>query len=178
MTTDILIFVGRVFYPTWQDYVYEAAEKVVPGMDEKGFGCCRRTPGLPEILKLGETQVHLVHREGPGQPALLFASYVVDGVIQCSQQQAVVDEVRNGILLTAIGGMGRDIMPHRGCGGIDPPAIYVVSPRDITVLLGLRPDTGRTGKITVIDPPLNLGDLKHFRGFKQVTWEELMAMVV
>lgn len=174
---DILIYVGREFYGTREEFVFEACEKVSP-TGEQGFGCCRRVPKIPIALKLGETEVHLVHREGPGEPALLFGSYLVDGVIQCSKIQAVQDQVRNGIPMTAVGAAGRAVLPERGCGEIDPPALYLVSPRDLTLQLGLRPDTGRTGKLSLIEPPLNLGDLKHFRGFRQILWEELMGLVV
>lgn len=174
---DILIYVGREFYGTREEFVYEASEKLSP-TGELGFGCCRRVPKIPQALELGLTEVHLLHREGPGEPAMLFGSYVADGIIRCSQIKDVQDQVRRGIPMTAVGAAGRAVLPERGCGGIDPPALYLVSPRDLTVQLGLRPDTGRTGKLTLIEPPLNLGDLKHFRGFRQILWEELMGLVV
>ena len=162
---DLALWVGRQFYPTSLDYISEALR----------LGCCRKIPKMPANLVVGETCVYLLHREATGAPGFLFGWYVVDWVIQCSKMQAVVDEVRGGVHITAIGSSGRSLMQPRGCGELDPPSLYLVGPEDMTQQLGLRPFTGRNGKIHLIKPPLNLGGLKHFRGFRYM--ETIMDLV-
>lgn len=171
---DLLLWVGRQYYPTIEDYVTEAEQ----------LGCCRKVPGLPKCLDVGHTRVSLLHREATGEPGYLFGWYLVDWVVICSLQQAVVDEVRTlpsgvEIPVTAIGAKGRQLIPPRGCGLIDPPSIYLVGPDDATRQSGLRPKTGREhqGRIHLV-PRASVGNLKHFRGFKEITWDALMGLLV
>lgn len=164
---DVLLWVGREFYPSMDDFVDEATT----------LGCCRRVPRIPFDLTLGETRIYLLHRAGTGEHGYLFGYYILDGLIQCSLQQEVTDELRRGMPLTAIGATARSQMPERGCGGIDPPALYLVGPEDITMQKGFRPDTGRRGKIYVFDHPLSVGDLKHWRGYRLLTWDDITQLL-
>jgi len=158
---DYLIWVGKEFYETPEGYIKEAEE----------LGCCRKIPHtslsvIEQHLKVGETRIWLVHKD-TDEP-VVFAYYILDGIISCSLQQEIIDEVRSGIPVTAMNATARARIPQRGCGSLDPPSYYLVGPQDITVQLGLRkPGTDIKERIFVLPNPIKV-KVKHFRGIKAV----------
>lgn len=180
MNADILIWVGREFYLSSDDYIKEAL----------AMGCSRKVAKLPKGLVLGESKVYLCHKEERTAPVFLFGWYTVDGVIQCSKIQAEDDLLRDtfqhGIPIYQMGPEKRAQLQPRGCGVLDPPSLYLVGPDDMTVQLGLRPPTGRnleTGypRIHVYDPALPLKDVEHFLGFKMLDdkgWGEILDLEI
>lgn len=161
MARDIAIFVGRQFYDTPEDYIQESER----------FGCCRKVPAIPQDIVIGESKVVLLHRAESGEPALMFGYYTVDGIIKCSLQQQLTDEIRKigvqEVVIPALRQEHRVMIPQRGCGGIDPPSYYLVGPDDVTVSLGFREP------VLEVPPELKIhvftswvgADVKHFRGF-------------
>lgn len=164
---DILVLVNREDYWTPEDYIDEALR----------LGCFQKVKSIPKWIKAKTTRIYLCHRENAGSPVLLFGWYVVDGVVQCSDQ-SVYDEVSGGIHITTIGPNGMDRTQPRRYGEILIPGEFgLVGPDDQTVRLGLRPPTGQTGRINLIKPMLSLGPMKHFRGFRYVTLTQLVEMI-
>ena len=162
MARDIALFIGRQFYDTPDEYIEESER----------LGCCRKVPAIPQDIVIGESKVVLLHREEAGEPALMFGYYTVDGIIKCSLQQQLTDEIREisaqTITIPALRAEHRQLIPQRGCGGIDPPSYYLVGPGDVTSSLGLRIPTLQIppeSKIHVFNSWIEL-DVKHFRGFR------------
>ena len=163
MTRDIAIFIGRQFYETPDDYIKESER----------LGCCRKVPTIPQDIVIGESKVILLHRAEVGEPALMFGYYIIDGIIKCSLQQQLTDEIRQTetqeIVIPALRAEHRRLIPQRGCGGIDPPSYYLVGPGDVTSSLGFRKATLQVPpaeRVHVYDVWVSIPDLKHFRGFK------------
>jgi hypothetical protein len=163
MSRDIAIFIGRQFYSTPDEYIEESER----------LGCCRKVPAIPQDIVIGESKVVLLHRQEQDAPALMFGYYTVDGIIKCSLQQQLTDEIREisaqPVTIPALRAEHRRLIPQRGCGGIDPPSYYLVGPGDVTAELGLRTPTLHippAERIHVFDNWIELGDVKHFRGFR------------
>lgn len=158
---DYGMWVGREFYPKKEDYIKEAAE----------MGCCKKVPGIPENVIMGDTRIFLVHKEaGKGKKAVVFGYFVLDGIVACTKLQEMIETVKKSLTgarefpVTALTANERDIIPERGCGKIDPPSWYFVGPDDVTVQRGFRKSVSGSKTRIVLLPDIVIDYLGRFRG--------------
>ena len=159
MADNLYMFVGRQHYPYVEDYIDEAYR----------MGCCKKVNKIPKDISIGESVVFLLYKDEVD--VRIFGWFTIDGLIKCSLQQQLIDEVKEfdgqELVIPALRREHRAQIPQRGCGGIDPPSYYLVSPNDITSQLGFRksPNGEDTMPIHVVDCGIAV-ECDHFRGFK------------
>lgn len=158
---DYGMWVGREFYPKKWDYIKEAVK----------MGCCKKVPGVPEDIQLGGSRIFLVHKEeGKGKKAVVFGYFILDGIIACTKLQEMIETVKKSLTgarefpVTALTAKERDVIPQRGCGGLDPPSWYFVGPNDVTVQRGFRKSVSGSKTRIVLLPDIVIDYLGRFRG--------------
>ncbi len=161
---DYGMWVGRDFYKMPEDYIKEAAK----------MGCCKKVPGIPEGIEIGDTRIFLAHKEaGRGKKAVVFGYFRLDGIIACTKLQEMIETTKKSLTgayefpVTALTATERVSIPLRGCGAIDPPSFYFVGPDDVTVQRGFRKSRTRSKTRIVLLPDIPVDFLDRFRGLKR-----------
>lgn len=164
--TDILMWIGRMHYPSIQSYVDETAAR----------GACKRVGRIPAGLVPGASRVFLAHDEGVVGDAVIFGYYVIGGA------QILVEDVGDPLpvgLPVYVKPMVISLLSEeaeRGCGWrSEEGAIYVMSGPSGTAPRG----TKLAGDLVVFEAPRDYGVLidptcKRFRSYLRVDGDTIV----
>lgn len=160
---DIVIWVGKSYYKTREDFIQEAAS----------IGVMRRIPRVPNV-ELGKSKCFLIYEDEKDKPEVF--GYFTIRSIGCAVREGVKlskELEKRGVKPIYVG--GPTSLPYRGCGAIVLGGFYVLSEEDFEKCKDLM-DTDKTeveGSLMLLKPPKPWKG-KHFRGFTYVKGEEIL----
>lgn len=178
---DLLMFVGRQYYPTIKSFVDEA----------KRHGCCKKFPPSVYLqIEPGVTRVFLVHPEGIPkykgkiQGGKIFGFFVISKIELIVKGEEDVKKFRKYMKDAKIDIVPADRVaaePERGCGRRVVGASYFMSdPKNFEIAKEEAEKYASSidikGGIAVIDEPV-IYEGRHFRGYKQVDGDAILGIV-
>ena len=162
MAKDILMWVGRCYYPTPWDFIKEALEK----------GITKRVPNVPDI-KRGVSRCYLLHQCGGKRPRCFGYFVISDVAVLCIPEVIASLKAQYGNQITTA---PRSAFPagERVCGEMVMGGYYLCSPN-----VWEKAKLGRAAVIHSPDiiilpepwPMLSAG-YPHFRGYSYIDGED------
>jgi len=122
---DIIMWVGKKFYPTADDYIKESFN----------LGCAKRVPMLPGEIVPGKSRCFLAHDEGKKGQGVIFGFFVISGVDVILDEEEKIrkyQEEYEGLNVQPVSLAQARAEPRRLCGHRLYGASYIVSENDMS----------------------------------------------
>jgi len=162
---DILQWVGARFY-TIESFIKEAER----------YGVCKRVNGLPVDITIGKSRVFLIHDTSEedkkakkrGVPRV-FGYFTIQSILVVGAKDIAE---REGIKIQRVAEAEIGSFERRGCGLLQIGGTYLVSDEDMKKLQK-HADMAK-GQLQTITPPIEVPELKRFRGYKYVDGDAIL----
>ncbi|KKM92845.1 hypothetical protein LCGC14_1214440 [marine sediment metagenome] len=158
---DIIMWVGKKFYPTADDFIKEALT----------LGCAKRIPMLPSEIVPGKSRCFLAHDEGEKGQGMIFGFFVISGVEVILDDEERIEKYQDeygSLNVQPVSSVQASTEPRRLCGQRTYGASYLVSENDMDKVfeaaLPLAEKADIQGSMVVLLHPIPFPRIR-FRGW-------------
>jgi len=166
---DIIMFVGRKYYHTADDFIKEAFN----------LGCAKRVSMLPTEVVPGRSRCFLAHDEGKKGQGRIFGFFVISGINVILDDEEKINKYQReyeNLNVQPISSAQARVEPRRLCGERSYGASYLVSENDMSKVfeaaLPLAEKADIQGAMVVLLHPIPFPFLR-FRGWRYMKPEWL-----
>lgn len=124
LAPDVIMWVGKGYYPTIDSYIVEAMN----------LGCAKRIANLPDEVVPGKSRCFLAHDEGKKGQGVIFGFFVISGVEIILDEEEKVEKYRREherLNIQPVSSTQARSEPRRLCGQRTYGAAYLVSDKDM-----------------------------------------------